>query len=514
MNDWQAGYTAETNYTFGYYTELNPLRAQFLLLCSGIKPPEVTTACELGFGQGVTVNIHAAASGAQWYGNDFNPAQTVFARELAEAAGAGAALSEESFEQFCQRGDLPEFDYIGLHGIWSWISPENQHVIVDFLSRKLKAGGVLYISYNTPAGWATMAPIRELLVQHNRTMSAPGQDRLSRVRHAMAFVEQMMALKPRYLQANPTVTQRLAQFAALDTNYLAHEFFNTYWAPVAFSTIAPVLKLAKLEFAGPAPFVEHVHALNLTPEQIELLSGISDTTFRQLTRDFLLNQQFRQDYWIKGARRLSVHEQQAALRALRVMLVMPLSQISMTVTGALGEATMDVAVYEPLLAALAEQPIWSIGELAQRVAGAVTDLGSLLQLLLVLLHKNCVSLVQPDNVVSQARPQADRLNRHLLEQALGRDDLLALASPLTGGGVFVLHLQQLFLLARLRGLSSPEQWTQFAWQAYQSQQRVLVDGKGVALITEQENMTQIQQHAVQFQQQTLPILQLLGVTAE
>ena len=514
MNDWQAGYTAETAYTFGYYTELNPLRAQFLLLCSGIRPPEVATACELGFGQGVTVNIHAAASGTRWHGNDFNPAQTAFARELADVAGAGAALSEESFEDFCRRSDLPEFDYIGLHGIWSWISPENQHIIVDFLSRKLKPGGVLYVSYNTPAGWAAMAPVRELLVQHNRIMSAPGQDRLVRVRQALAFVDQMMALKPRYLQANPTVTQRLAQFAAMDTNYLAHEFFNTYWAPVAFSTIAPVLKLAKLEFAGPAPFVEHVHALNLTPEQIDLLAGINDTTFRQLTRDFLLNQQFRQDYWVKGARRLSVYEQQTGLRAVRVMLLLPLSQISMTVTGAQGEATMDAAVYEPVLAALAEQAICSIGELEQRLSGSVSDLGSLLQLLLVLLHKNCVSLVQSDDAIAQARPQADRLNRHLLEQALGRDDLQALASAVTGGGVFVRHLHQLFLLARLRGLSSPVQWTQFAWQAYQAQQRVLVDETGEALLSEQENMAQIQQHALHFEQQILPILQALGVTAQ
>jgi len=44
---------------------------------------------------------------------------------------------------------LPDFDYIGLHGIWSWISDENRQVIVDFIRKKLKVGGVLYISYNT-----------------------------------------------------------------------------------------------------------------------------------------------------------------------------------------------------------------------------------------------------------------------------------------------------------------------------------------------------------------------------
>lgn len=28
MNDWTAGYVADIGYTFGYYTELNPLRAK------------------------------------------------------------------------------------------------------------------------------------------------------------------------------------------------------------------------------------------------------------------------------------------------------------------------------------------------------------------------------------------------------------------------------------------------------------------------------------------------------
>lgn len=110
MSNGHAGYTAEIAYTYGYYTELNPLRAQLLLLSWGIQPPRVSTACELGFGQGVTVNIHAAASCTRWYGTDFNPAQTAFAQELAEVSGNGAVLSEQTFQDFCARTDLPDFD--------------------------------------------------------------------------------------------------------------------------------------------------------------------------------------------------------------------------------------------------------------------------------------------------------------------------------------------------------------------------------------------------------------------
>lgn len=510
MSDWHAGYTAETNYTYGYYTELNPLRAQLLLLSAGIKPPATRTACELGFGQGITVNIHAAASNTQWYGNDFNPAQTAFAQEAADVAGSGAVLSEQSFEHFCARADLPDFDYIGLHGIWSWISPDNQHVIVDFLARKLKPGGVLYISYNTQAGWAAMAPIRDLLDLHGRVMSAPGQDIRSRVGNAMAFVKHMLALKPRYLLANPNITQRVEQFGAMDPNYLAHEFFNAYWQPVAFSALAPVLGAAKLEFAAPVAYSEHVHALNVTPEHMEFLAAIPDLAFRETTRDFLVNQQFRQDYWVKGARRIGGYEQALALRQLRIMLVAPRELVTMKVAGALGEAAMDEAVYGAVLDLLAGHRAHSIGELEQRLQGVVADLGALLQVIMVLAHKACISLVQDDDAIALARPKTDRLNRHLLQMAPGRTDLMALASPVTGGGIIVTHMQQLFLLEASQGRVDPDGWAQAASVAMLRLNQMMTKD-GVTALEGDERMSELLVHARHFAGTILPVLQLLGV---
>ena len=73
MSDWTAGYTAEIDYTHGYYGELNPQRLQFAFAYNGLAFPKIGTACELGFGQGMSVNLHAAASVVKWWGTDFNP---------------------------------------------------------------------------------------------------------------------------------------------------------------------------------------------------------------------------------------------------------------------------------------------------------------------------------------------------------------------------------------------------------------------------------------------------------
>ena len=73
---------------------MNRLRVRLAFCNAGLAIPAMGHACELGFGQGLSTNIHAAASTMQWYGTDFNPSQAAFAQELAAKSGAGAQLYE------------------------------------------------------------------------------------------------------------------------------------------------------------------------------------------------------------------------------------------------------------------------------------------------------------------------------------------------------------------------------------------------------------------------------------
>ena len=74
---WNEGYFTEDTYTYGYYRDISPFFQRYCLLLHGYDvrtANETACHCELGFGQGVSVNIHAAAVTGRWTGTDFNPA--------------------------------------------------------------------------------------------------------------------------------------------------------------------------------------------------------------------------------------------------------------------------------------------------------------------------------------------------------------------------------------------------------------------------------------------------------
>jgi SAM-dependent methyltransferase len=510
MSDWTAGYVADVGYTFGYYTELNPLRLRLAFLNAGLAFPEVGTVCELGFGQGMSANIHAAALASQWFGTDFNPSQAGFAQELAAASGAGAQLFDQAFAEFCNRPDLPDFDYIGLHGLWSWISDENRAVIVDFIRRKLKVGGVLYISYNTHPGWAAMVPMRDLLVEYSEVMGAPGQGIVARIDASLVFAEKLLATNPTYARANPQVSERIKKIKEQNRNYLAHEYFNRDWLPMSFSRMAEWLAPAKLSYACSAHYLDQIDAINLSIEQQALLKELPDSMFRETVRDFCVNQQFRRDYWVKGARRLSIMEQSEAVRAQRVVLVQPRADVSLKVTGSLGEAQMQDAVYGPILDTLANYQPKSLGQIEQVVKEKGISFVQVIQAAMILIGSGALQAVQDEGVAQKAKKHTDKLNAFLMNKARSSGDISYLASPVTGGGITVGRFQQLFLLAKNQGKKQPAEWAQFVWQVLAAQgQRILKEGK--ALETAEENLVELIAQANTFAEKQLPILKALGI---
>jgi len=353
-----------------------------------------------------------------------------------------------------------------------------------------------------------------LLTEHAEVLGADGAGIVSRIDSALAFVDQLFAANPIYARANPQIADRIKAIKEQNRHYVAHEYFNRDWQPMAFAKMAQWLEPAKLQWACSANYLDAIDAVNLTADQQALLTGIPDSMFQQTVRDFCVNQQFRKDYWVKGARTLTPLEQAEALSNQRIILSQPRADVSLKVNGSLGEATLQEVVYGPVLDQLADYKPKSLGQLEQALrvddAGKSISFAQLTQAVMVLAAAGAVMAVQPDAVVTKARKRTDALNVHLMQKSRSTNELGYLASPVTGGGVGVPRFSQLFLLAMKNGQKQPQDWAAYVWQVLQVQgQRLLKEGK--TLESAEENLAELNQQARDFAEKHLPILKALQV---
>jgi hypothetical protein len=125
--------------------------------------------------------------------------------------------------------------------------------------------------------------------------------------------------------------------------------------------------------------------------------------------------------------------------------------------------------------------------------------------LAVLAGKGDLALARDQGAVEKAKVQTDKLNSYMLDKARGSADVSFLASPVTGGGVGVPRLHQLFLLARAEGWKTPKEWA----EAIAQHQTVQKDGS--SLQTPEEAVAALCAEATQFASTRLPILEALQI---
>lgn len=499
-HSWDEGYRTETDYCCYYFNELNPVQLKFLLLAKGIVPPTIKNACELGFGQGLSINFHAVTSKVNWYGTDFMPTQVNFAQELANyAENTNVHLFDDSFAEFAQREDLPQFDYIALHGIWSWVSDENRKIIVDFIRRKLNVGGMLYISYNTLPGHNKTSPLRELLRLHATNCSAPNLSLNKKVDNALDFAEQVFKTSSIHCKDNPNVLAKLHSLRELDHNYLFHEYCNDNWCPMFFSDMAKWLEPAKLSFVCSATAFEHLDKINFSQEQNELFASVNNSIMEETLKDYIYNQQFRRDIWIKGPVTLTPTQRQEALKELSCILVSPKDEINGKVQCLLGDADFS-DIYAAILHVLGDSKPHSLAKVFEVThhAGFVFN-HTVTALMSLYAKKHLLITREADEEIMQ---YSKMMNEKLLAQATTNIRISSLTSPFIGGAMNFNTIQFMLLYAskQLEGPVSYKKLVDFVWNLLATKgHKIVFEGK--CLETDEENIAAIKDEALKFLKQ-------------
>ncbi|MCE5310517.1 MAG: class I SAM-dependent methyltransferase [Acidobacteriales bacterium] len=81
-----------------------------------------------------------------------------------------------------------EFDYIIVHGVYSWVPPAAREAILAICSSTLSPNGVAYISYNALPGCHFRSYVWDLVRFHTRAITDPRQ----KIEEARAIARQMM----------------------------------------------------------------------------------------------------------------------------------------------------------------------------------------------------------------------------------------------------------------------------------------------------------------------------------
>lgn len=472
---WTDGYVDEINYICGYRGEFAPLNLDIAVLYQSrqVRRSGPLRYLELGFGQGLSLNIHAAAVGGCYWGVDFNPAHVAHARELAEASGADVHLFENSFAELAERPDLPEFDVIVLHGIWSWISEANRKIITDIIRRKLVPGGILFVSYNTMPGWAGLLPLRQLFQLHAELADKTASGIAGRIDGALAFARSLNEAGAGYFQTQPRSAEWLNMMEGQDRAYLAHEYFNADWHPMTFADVARELADSKVSFVASAYLLDHWDLLNFNNEQQAILSKISNPILRETVQDYCTNRQFRRDVWVKGPRDLTKSEQIDCFKAMSFVLVVHTDNVSLSARGACVQANLPPEQYGPVIQVLAANDY--APKTLREISAALPylDISFLIQAMTIFIGIGQVSPAQGPAEAAAAKPRTDALNDLLIKRAVCGRQVDFLASPVTGTGIAVSRPEQLLLWAIRLGLKAPEEWAAHVGQTLQAQGEVV-----------------------------------------
>jgi hypothetical protein len=509
MTGWSGGYVTDVPYTYGVYRELFPALQSFAALAAGFAAPDPNaplTYCELGCGQGYSANIVAAGyPHIEVHATDFNPAHILGARNLAAAGGLGNAhFYDSSFAEFAADETLPDFDIIAVHGVYSWISAENRRHIVDFIRERLKVGGLVYISYNALPAYASVMPLRRLLA--DRAGGGSGST-VARIEQALAYAKQLTDADAAYFRPGAGIPEMLKRIQDGSREYIAHEYFNRDWTAFYHADVAADLAEAKLSYVGPADLLTGVDAINLKPEQRSLLASAATVTERETLRDYIVNQVFRRDIFIKGAIPLNQLEARERWLKARFLLTHGRADVPKIVKGVLGEAELQPEVYEPLLDRLAEGAS-TVEQLAADSKIAALGWDRLQQALTILVGGGHVqpALAAAGDGARLASTRA--FNRAVIERARTAEHWRFLASPTFGGAVFLGRPSQLFLLAREDGVEDPPA---FICDMLMAQGAVLNKDDGTRLATREENLAELRSLYEIFNDKQVPLLQSVGV---
>jgi SAM-dependent methyltransferase len=210
--------------------------------------------------------------------------------------------------------DLGTFDYVVVHGVYSWVPEAVRQRILALCAEVLAPHGIAYVSYNTLPGWRMRGILRDILgYATRRAMSAREQVAalagcLQRMQRAVAGLDTASA---RYLAAE------LGRLKERPASYVVHEFLESENRPLLLTEF-----VASAEAAG-LRYVCDTDLQTRYPEVVgsavaDALADLHDTVEREQYLDFVVNRNFRRSLLCRGQARPTLEPMVGRLEDMHV----------------------------------------------------------------------------------------------------------------------------------------------------------------------------------------------------
>jgi SAM-dependent methyltransferase len=448
-----SSFAIETVYTWGYYNELSPIYLNYVCALNGHHPVPIEDGfsyCDLGCGYGVTLNgLAELFPQGQFFGIDYTEEHISDATELAEEIGiSNVTFKNLDINKFSEAG-LPQFDFIVLHGLYSWIDPTTRESVRKFIATHLKEDGIVYVSYDTMPGWSAISPLRDIVLTHTASMMT---DEVMKAQAGLDYLDFMAKNNAAYFVDNPPAKAFLDEIKTKDISYVAHELLVDFSKPYFFHQVATEMRSAGLSFSGSAILNLNFIDLAAPPEFREILEQVKTRYEFENRGDFIRNQRFRKDVFKKSRKTLTPEEQLEILSHIVFGMTCAVPEFKRTV--AFGDVELNYGgdIFSGLIEVLSNNPKSAAGlaEMDRFKAFPIELIIDALKFLsaggqIVPLRADAESRteldLEADRYVIPARFNVQYLKRRLLKQ-----DALALIAPKAGIGIEMSMADALFAL--------------------------------------------------------------------
>ena len=125
------------------------------------------------------------------------------------------------------------FDYIIVHGIWSWVPDVVKDKILSICNVNLSDNGIAYVSYNTYPGWKRLEQLRDIMLYSEKR--AKDQDLLERTlytKSVLKMVADTMNIDDRSRTQSAYKINNIHNVLNSNDYYVAHEYLEAFNDPV------------------------------------------------------------------------------------------------------------------------------------------------------------------------------------------------------------------------------------------------------------------------------------------